>query len=707
MKTKTPTQTAFAKTRQRLFDTLYSLIQPRHIPSEPRRLPPLRVELLITLLGLLGWGVFLRYYDQVSPIAAVDLRYDRVEIAQIAEEYVEGRGLDLAGYRRVVTFGSDSMAQIYLERTVGVSRLNQLVRDKMAPVWTWTVRWFVPEQTEEVYVGLLPTGEVVGFNHVVPEDAAGATITQAEAQQIAEHYLLAGRQIDLAGWDLYDVSSRTLPARTDRTFIWVKRGLAIGEGDVRMSITVQGDQVGHLNTWVRVPEAFSRSHTEQRSRAWLLDEVATSVGLAFVIVGIIIVFWGLYIGLKIGWVPVIAGAAVGLIDLLDSLNRLPTIAAGYNTAVNYQTYLLNTWGNYLTSALVNALFTALLVIAAQWLLRAVWPRQHKLVPGPADRGRALARSAWRGMMAGGLWAAYLILFRTVATELGAWAPVRPPQFNLLAPPFPFVAAIGLGLLPALQEELQYRALGIGLTMRLARGRIFLALLVPGLLWAFAHASYLTDPIWLRGVELTISGVLLSGLFFLLFDLTTVVVAHYTYNASLIAIVLIRSGKPAFVLTGLVAILLGLVPGLIFLLRRMARRHKKELTSPSIELGSDEDWAMIYPSSVRSPGEASSPRHLLCLRSEDGTLLGHAAGEIISTSPEDRVGRVVDLFVSEPHRGRYYGTALYSRLLDWFRSEEVSQIQVQLPLAEDGAATFWTVQGLRPHSRVWSQSMTRR
>ena len=84
--------------KQKGLDLLYSLIQPRRIPERPRGLPRIRVEILITVLGLVGWGIFLRYHDQVSPTASLDLRYDRAQIARLAEDYVQERGFDLQGY---------------------------------------------------------------------------------------------------------------------------------------------------------------------------------------------------------------------------------------------------------------------------------------------------------------------------------------------------------------------------------------------------------------------------------------------------------------------------------------------------------------------------------------------------------------------------------------------------------------------------------
>jgi hypothetical protein len=683
---------------------LYDLIQPRRLPARPKSPPRLRVEILVTVLGLAGWVLFLGYYDRVSPAAALDLRYSRAEIAQRSGEYARARGFDLDGYRQVVTFERDPMAQVYLERTLGVPELNRLVGEREVPVFWWRVRWFVPEQREEYNVFLLPTGEVNAFARTLAEDAPAESAGAEEAQRLAEAYLTADRNLSLDAWDLYDVSARTLPNRTDHTLTWVKKGLETGDGDVRISVTVQGDEVGQFNTWFRVPEAFSRVYTGQRSRAYLLDGLATGLAMIFLLGGLLTVVWGFALGLRLGWAPVIVGLAAGLVDLVDSLNYLPLLAAGYDTALDYRTYLLGRLVDVVSSAVLITLAMAFLVLAARWLVRAVWPRQHKLKPDPEAPWAQMARSGWRGMMLGGLMGAYLILFYALAQALGAWAPLRTPPLNLLATPLPFVAAIWLGLVPALSEELAYRALGIGLMMRLVRGRVWLALLVPSLLWGFAHASYLTDPVGLRGIELTLSSLLLSGLFFLLFDLTTVIVAHYTYNASLIAIVLVRSGQPLFVVTGLLAVLLGLLPAAIWLVRRLRGRRPAEPGALAIAVGGEADRAEAEALGGAPLPEPATGRRLLCLRSGSGRLLGYALGEIAGSAPGERTGQVLSIYVAEGNRGRYHGTALYRALAAWFRDEGAGQVEVQVPLGSAGSSTFWAMQRFRPRARLWARAL---
>ena len=64
-------------------------------------------------------------------------------------------------------------------------------------------------------------------------------------------------------------------------------------------------------------------------------------------------------------------------------------------------------------------------------------------------------------MIGGLVGAYKVLFYFVATQvLGGWSPMDVDYSNLYATPFPFLVPLRSGVIPALDEELFYRLIGI-------------------------------------------------------------------------------------------------------------------------------------------------------------------------------------------------------------------------------------------------------
>ena len=110
-----------------------------------------------------------------------------------------------------------------------------------------------------------------------------------------------------------------------------------------------------------------------------------------------------------------------------------------------------------------------------------------------------------------------------------------------------------------------------------------------MLWAFAHTGYVTDPIILRGIELTIEAVIL-GLFFLRFGLFVTIMSHFVYNAGLSALPLLRSSDPYFVFSGLIVIavmFVPIVPGAIKWLRRRAHPIVP-VAAPQIDLATLDD-----------------------------------------------------------------------------------------------------------------------
>ena len=69
-----------------------------------RRWDSWRPDLILTILGLLGLVLFLAFYDQAFPSAALDLTLSREQIAERATVYMCQRGYDLGAYQTALTF---------------------------------------------------------------------------------------------------------------------------------------------------------------------------------------------------------------------------------------------------------------------------------------------------------------------------------------------------------------------------------------------------------------------------------------------------------------------------------------------------------------------------------------------------------------------------------------------------------------------------
>jgi ribosomal protein S18 acetylase RimI-like enzyme len=677
---------------------------------------------LITCLGLLGLVLVLVFYDRAFPSAALDLRLSRAEIAQRAEAYLASQGYQLEGYEFALSFEEDWLPSFYLQQTLGIQEANRLIRAEGLPIWTWHARWFRPLQQEEFSVSLNPDGQVVAFSHSLPEEAPGASLSRDEARALAETYLVQDRGWSLEDWELVSASTQDQPGgRVDHYFEWKRRAFAVGDGDLRLSLNVQGDRADGYNLWLRVPEAFERHLSEQSNLAGFFNNLSLGIGLVgFGLAGLLGYLIGIWRGSLRWYAGLPAAVAVAIVSLLAGLNNLPLRKAWYDTTQDYTLFWLQEVIYLAYGAAFIAAAVLILWAGGGRLGKTVWPRQDKILPRGDGRWEILARSSWRGVMLGGLMGAYAVLFYLVATQVfGSWTPLDVPYTDLYATPLPFLGPLQGGLLPAISEELTFRLVGVSLLLWLTRRR-WLALLVPGAFWAFAHLSYVRDPFYLRGIELLISAVFLEGLFFLRFDLTTTIVAHFAYNAGLGALPLLRSGESYFVVSGLIVIatmLAPVVPGMLIAARRRLRGKKKAVASIQIRQGTSADrerlaalpiqgpdWATLLDGStelaeVEALAEVGSRAAAVCLQADDD-LAGVAAGRV----SDEGIGQILAVYVAPRWRRRYWGSTLVDRLGADLRAQGAQSMHAEVEAGDRVALAFWASQGWRPAVKVFAHAL---
>ena len=662
-------------------------------------------NLVLTILGLLGIVVFVIFYDQAFPSAALELTLSREQITERATAYMARRGYDLTDYRTALTFAEAGLPSYYLQQTLGIPQTNELAREESLPLWFWHMRWFRPLEKEEFGLSLMPDGTVVGMSHTLLEEAPGADLPQAEAQDLAKAYLSADRDWDLANWELVTASSETQPGgRTDHHFEWRRLDWGVGDSELRLAVDVQGEGVGGYGYWLDVPEAFERRFAEQRNRAGFINNLAyyLSIGGFGLVVGVFF-----FLGHRRGIFPwhegLVAGLAVGAVYFLYALNVLPLSKAYYGTTQGY----LGFWINRLIEAAITAGFVtgavAVLWGGGRYLARRVWPQEDKLLPRSGEgEGKwvSLSRATWRGLMVGGLRSGYGVVFYFLATQVfGGWTPMGSPDVNLYATPLPFSAALAGGVIPAVTEEFLARLAGIGFLLLIARRR-WLAVLVPGALWAFAHLSYIRDPLYLRGVELTIVAVF-YGYIFLRYGLATTIVAHLAYNAGLTALPLLRSGQPWLVANGaLVGIMLlaPTIPGAVSWVRGRLGRTQEQV-EPAVRPAAKADLVAL---AQRFPGKGwdewltDAAAVVLCLWAGE-ELAGGAAGRVDAGGQ----GQVIALCIAPAWRRHYWGSRLARALEETLRSRGAQTVGVSLPAYDWLKARFWDAQGWSPSSITYA------
>ena len=527
------------------------------------------IELLITLFGLAGIIFFVTQYDRALPSASVNVSVTRPEAEKIASQYLRTFGYAPENYKTLLSFSGGNLSLIYLQRTLGVETFNTRLSSENWPIYYWEARWFKPLEKEEFYIYLSPSGEFLGFEHAIREDAPGTNISQKQAQAISETFLSKYARWNASSWKMIEASSETLSGgRIDHSFTWKMKSFSAGESELLYKVTVQGDKVGYAFTQIKTPEAFSRQFATERDLAGFINNSAYFLGLMlFLMLGLTAIATG-HPDLRFAKWPVIL---TFLVTLASYLNYLPLFPQNYTTTEDYTLF----WINVVVGILFSAMFSIIPIligwVGGQIISKLVWSFRDRILERGPDRWITFSQSAWRGIRLGGFQLGYVVLFYIITTKFfGWWSPVTAEYSDIFATPFPFFEAFEKGLVAALTEELIFRLIGISFFLWVFRNKhTWLAVLIPGVLWAFAHTSYLAYPVYTRGIELTIMAVIL-GYIFLKFDLLTTIMSHFTYNMMIIGIILLRSTEPYYQFSGwvvVVVIFLPLIPGLIITLAR--------------------------------------------------------------------------------------------------------------------------------------------
>jgi membrane protease YdiL (CAAX protease family) len=519
------------------------------------------VALLVAAFSL---AIGVKYFSHAFPEAAIQFRVNRDDSAPLAQKFLAERGFKLDGYRHAAAFGYDDQAKVYLERTQGLERMNRLTRGPIH-LWHWSHRWFKPQQKEEFRVELSPAGEVVGFEHEVPEAAPGAALDQASARTIAERFLNQVMKRNLADLEFVETHTEKRPARTDHSFTWKQKSVELGEGSLRLEVEVDGDQVGDYREFVKVPEQWTRDYEKLRSRNTAAGQVDSLFAILLFVAMLVILVRRLRDRDVRVWMSLAFGGVAAALYLLGQLNAFSLEEFGYQTTDSYSSFVTNyLWRNLLAALGIGAgIF--LLVAASEPVYREGYPSQISLrryFSWQGLRSRSFFIANIAGIALTFFFFAYQTVFYLAANKLGAWAPADVPFTDLLNTRFPWVMVLFIGFFPAVSEEMLFRAFSIPFLGKLLRS-LPLAVVLSAFIWGFGHAAYPNQPFFIRGLEVGLGGIVM-GLVMLRFGILATLIWHYSVDALYTAFLLIRSPNHYLMVSGAVAAGIMLIPLLVAL-----------------------------------------------------------------------------------------------------------------------------------------------
>ena len=520
-----------------------------------------RALVLWVAAGILGIVFAQKYFFRAFPEASVNFQVSREEALSRAQKFATGLGENVSGYRSAVAFDVDEEAKTYLERELDLQRANRLMSSDLH-MWYWEVRFFKPQQEEEFQVRVSPAGQIVGYDHKIEESRAGPSLERAAAEATAQNYLTSKLGMDLSGWDVLpeEANSKKKPNRLDWEFTWEKHGFRAKEAPYRLKVSLLGDRVGGSEEFLKVPEAWQRGFSRMRSG----NNTLAGVFIAPYIVLLAMAVW-LAIRFTIRgqtkWRgAILLGLIVAALLFLQSLNDWPHWASSYDTNQPYANFIAIRLTLALLFSVATALTVTLVLPSAEPLYRASQPERMRLSRAFTLRGlrsKEFFSAAVVGVSMAAAHIGYVVAFYVIASKYGAWAPQELNFDDSVNTAFPWISGAAIGLLASTNEEFTFRLFAIPFFKRITGSR-WIAVIVPAFLWSFLHSNYPQEPAYIRGIEIGLVGIV-AGIVMLRWGILATLIWHYTVDASLVGLLLMRSNSLYFKVSGAVVAAAALAP----------------------------------------------------------------------------------------------------------------------------------------------------
>jgi membrane protease YdiL (CAAX protease family) len=541
-----------------------------HTPAFETRLErftssDIRVLVLWILAGIFATGVAWRYFYKALPEASVDFTISRDQALELARQFAASQNAQLSGYQSSVIFAVDEDAKTYLERTVGLEQANNLMSTRVN-AWYWRIRFFRPQQKEEYRLRVSPAGKVVGYEHIVEESRTGPHMEHDAAFARATQFLHNNFHTDLDTYKFLpeEANSTELPARRDWSFSWERNNFRVPDNSAgatyRLTVGVQGDAVGLAIEFLKVPEAWNRDYAKLRSGNDLLETIAIIPYCLIYGAAFWVIFELSKLGLMRWGAPVKIGLALAALWLLNSVNSWPSLRADYNTNDSYSAFFFN----QLMFAALLSVFQGLLVTLAlapgEPMYRLTQPDRLQLkfaLRWPGLRSKEFFNAGVIGLSLAAVHIGYVVVFYLVAQHFGAWAPQDVNYAGAVSTNLPWLEAMVIGFFAATSEEFLFRLFAIPFVKRITKSQ-FLAVVLPAFAWGFLHSNYPQEPAYIRGIEIGLIGIV-AGLVMLRWGILATLIWHYTVDATLGSLLLLKATSPYLRFSGAIVSGLALFP----------------------------------------------------------------------------------------------------------------------------------------------------
>ena len=409
--------------------------RPREVPEAPQPAPkaapsttviPSYVRTVLPIAGIVGLLVWIL----ASPFRtdAPPVQINRSEAVQKARQALGERGFQLDNTWKALSNveGQPGPINKFVWQTAGRERYEKLLGLYVTPP-SWVVRFArfegdVASRAEEFQVYLDGSGRVFRVNHDLPEAQPGKSLSEDEARAVALQTLQ-----DTQYFKEVSAEANKRPARTDWVFTFKDtRDYGLPQGEPRVSVEVDGDQVVDMVRFVLVPEEWSRNEKARQNIPSIFGTICTVIIVALIATSAVIgiVHWSRKRSFSAAAFAAMFSTLL-IAGAMNILNSWPALAAGTSTA---QPLALQ-----LAIAIATSLLLAIFSAAALALVAGLLGGRLG-TGGPSPRPVLLAASL--GLVIAG-----------TAALAHHWTPLTSPTWGNLAPASMFLPILGTVLSP--------------------------------------------------------------------------------------------------------------------------------------------------------------------------------------------------------------------------------------------------------------------
>ncbi|MGA7616371.1 MAG: type II CAAX endopeptidase family protein [Thermoanaerobaculia bacterium] len=205
---------------------------------------------------------------------------------------------------------------------------------------TWVVRFFTPQEKNEIFVEIDPrTSKVVGYHRYQSETNPGPSLARAQAERTASS-VLQRYGVDPAQVEVKEALQYPQPKRKDWLFHFQSRQPLAAQAWERATVRVAGREVTQFAKTVKIPEAEVRKAEETR----LVNIALIALKIAAALLLLTLVVSGFVYGFRSGrfvWRRATRITAMLIVvPVVAIFLDLPAFVQSYDTSMAWNTFLV-------------------------------------------------------------------------------------------------------------------------------------------------------------------------------------------------------------------------------------------------------------------------------------------------------------------------------------------------------------------------------